>query len=194
MSYLDRIVANSDDREAWLQARNNGITASNAAKLVSEKSIDSIIKSKFYDSFTGNALTEWGLEREPFLLSWAGFEQNKNLYHAVGEPRFMATPDGIKEVEGQKYPLVTCQVKTTSKVMKEIPPHYYRQVQWEMFVMEAVACVFVVEEHENFVPINLEPKLWVIERNDEAIASLTALAKVFLNKLDEANAFEKEMK
>jgi hypothetical protein len=191
MNYESRIVASSEDRDAWLTARNTGVTASNAAKLVSEQSLDSIIKSKFYDGFTGNAATDWGLEREPFLLDWAGFPQNKFLISSEEEPRFMATPDGIRlDAEGN---LELCQVKTTGKPMPKIPSHYYRQIQWEMFVMGAVRCYFVVEVHEDFVPVSLEPQLEIFERDEEAIASLKPLAYALLGRLDDANAFEKEM-
>jgi hypothetical protein len=191
MNYESRIVASSEDRDAWLTARNTGVTASNAAKLVSEQSLDSIIKSKFYDGFTGNAATDWGLEREPFLLDWAGFPQNKFLISSEEEPRFMATPDGIRlDAEGN---IELCQVKTTGKPMPKIPAHYYRQIQWEMFVMGAVRCYFVVEVHEDFVPVSLEPQLEIFERDEEAIASLKPLAYALLGRLDDANAFEKEM-
>jgi len=191
MTYLERIVASSENRDAWLTARNTGVTASNAARLVSEQSLDSILKSKFYDGFTGNAATDWGLEREPFLLDWAGFPQNKYLFHSVENKRFMATPDGIRlNADGN---LELCQVKTTGKPMPKIPAHYYRQIQWEMFVMDAVRCHFVVEVHEDFVPVNLEPQLEIFERNEEVITSLKTLATALLVKLDGAVAFEKEM-
>ena len=195
MSFIEevlnkRIVTSSEDRDAWLAARNRGVTATNAGKLASIESIDSILKSKFFDGFTGNPATVWGLEREPFLLEWAGFEQNKNLYRSIDEERFMATPDGIRYHNNE---LVLCQVKTTGKLMKKIPIHYYRQVQWEMYVMDAVRCHYVVEQHENFVPVSLEPTLEIIERNDEVIASLKPLAYALLTRLDEANAFEQEM-
>lgn len=185
-----RIRASSENRDEWLAARNSGVTATNAGKLASIESIDSILKSKFFDGFTGNPATDWGLEREPFLLEWAGFEQNKNLYHAEDELRFMATPDGIRFHNNE---IVLCQVKTTGKSFKKIPAHYYRQVQWEMYVMGAARCHYVVEEHKDFVPVSLEPKLEIIERNDEVIASLKTLAYALLARLDEANAFEKEM-
>jgi hypothetical protein len=194
INYKERAVASSEDRNAWLEARNNGVTATNASKLVSIDSIESILKSKFFDGFTGNAATEWGLEREPFLVAWSGFENNKHLYSSAEEPRFMATPDGIRFGSGDcEGVLELCQVKTTGKPMKKIPAHYIRQVQWEMFVMGAARCYFVVEEHENFVPVNLEPTLTIIERDDEVIASLKPLAHALLRRLDDAKAFEKEM-
>jgi len=191
MNYLDRIVASSEDKDVWLTARNQGVTASNASRLVSLESLDSILKSKFYDGFTGNAATNWGLEREPFLLEWAGFPQNKYLFSSAENTRFMATPDGIRIGEDGKLEL--CQVKTTGKPMSKIPAHYYRQIQWEMFVMDAERCYFVVEVHEDFVPISLEPQLEIFSRNEEVITSLKILATALLVKLDEAVAFEKEM-
>jgi hypothetical protein len=59
--------------------------------------------------------------------------------------------------------------------------------------MGAVRCYFVVEVHEDFVPVSLEPQLEIFERDEEAIASLKPLAYALLGRLDDANAFEKEM-
>lgn len=186
-----KLVAHSDDRDAWLAARNTGVTASNAASLATENSIDSILKSKFYSEFVGNPATEWGLEREPLLLEWAKFNQNKYLYRFDETSRFMATPDGIRfDANGD---IELCQVKTSSKPFTKIPSNYHRQMQWEMFVMDAKRNLLVWEAHENFVPIDAEPvSLW-IERDDEMITKLKQLAEVLLRRLDEANAFGKEM-
>lgn len=187
-----KVVAHSDDRDVWLTARNTGITASNAGSLATENSIDSILKSKFYSDFVGNPATEWGIEREPILLDWAKFNQNKYLFRSDDNPRFMATPDGIKMSElGDSIEL--CQVKTSSKMLTKIPPNYYRQMQWEMYVMGATRNLLVWEAHENFVPIDPEPvSLW-IDRDEETINKLKRLADVLLRRLDEANAFGKEM-
>lgn len=187
-----KIVAHSDDRDAWLTARNTGITASNAGQLATENSIDSILKSKFYTDFVGNPATDWGIEREPILLEWAKFNQNKYLFKSDDNPRFMATPDGIKMSEGSDT-IVLCQVKTSSKPLTKIPPNYYRQMQWEMFVMGADRNLLVWEQHENFVPIGLEPVTLWIERDEETINKLKKLAEALLVRLDEANAFGKEM-
>jgi hypothetical protein len=187
-----KVVAHSDDRNAWLEARNTGITASNAGQLATENSIDSILKSKFYTDFVGNPATDWGIEREPILLEWAEFNQNKYLFKADENPRFMATPDGIKMSEGNDS-IVLCQVKTSSKPLTKIPPNYYRQMQWEMLVMGATRNLLVWEQHENFVPVGLEPVTLWIERDEETINKLKKLADALLVRLDEANAFGKEM-
>jgi len=188
---MKRIVAHSDDRDAWLEARNKGVTASNAASLATPNSIESILKSKFYTDFVGNAATEWGIEREPLLLEWAGFSQNKYLLHAEDNKRFMATPDGIKET---KTGVELCQVKTSSKPLGKIPATYWRQMQWEMYVADANRNLLVWEHHENFVPVDLQPVSVWVDRDEDAINQIKQLATALLGQLDEANAFEKEMK
>ncbi|MEX0895651.1 MAG: YqaJ viral recombinase family protein [Patescibacteria group bacterium] len=186
-----RIVANSENRDEWLTARNRGVTASNAANLVTEKSLSSVIKSKFYDGFMGNPATQHGLDREPILLQQVGFPQNTDLYRSEQNERFMATPDGIKfNSDGD---LELCQVKTTSKHYTKMPTTHYRQVQWEMFVMGATRCLYVWEEHENFIPVDLEPASVWVDRDDEQINKLINLAEALLIRLDRANAFEEEL-
>ena len=188
-----RIVAHSDDRDAWLQARNTGITASNAGALATENSIDSILKSKFYTDFVGNPATDWGTEREPFLLEWAGFNQNKFLFKSLENERFMATPDGVRETDYKTSPIELCQVKTSSKPLGKVPPNYFRQMQWEMYVMGAERNLLVWEQHKDFVPVDLEPIALWIDRDEETIEKLIRLADALLVRLDEANAFGKEM-
>lgn len=101
----------------------------------------------------------------------------------------MATPDGIKV---ERDSLKLCQVKTTSKKYDKIPLPHYRQVQWEMMVMDAESCLYVWEEHENFVPVDIEPKWLLIERDETTINKLRNLAEVALKRLDKAKAFERE--
>lgn len=186
-----KIVAHSDDRDNWLIARNSGITASNAGALATEGSIDSILKSKFYTDFVGNPATDWGIEREPLLIDWAKFNQNKYLFCADDNKRFMATPDGLRLDDNGNLEL--CQAKTSSKPLQKIPSNYYRQMQWEMYVMGATRNLLVWEQHENFVPVNPEPIALWIERDEQTINKLKQLAEVLLRRLDEANAFGKEM-
>lgn len=186
-------VADSKNRDAWLIARATGITASDAAKLAKASSIDSIVKSKFHNDFTGNPATEWGLQREEFLLNWAGFDQNTFLYAFADEPRFMATPDGIKmsEVDGT---IQLCQAKTSAKPLTIIPPNYYRQVQWEMMVMDAQSVWLVWEQHEGFIPVDLEPVKLLIDRDEKTIEELKQLGYELLARLESAKAFEEEIK
>jgi hypothetical protein len=104
----------------------------------------------------------------------------------------MATPDGVR-TEGDTTRIELCQVKTSSKPLNKIPANYLRQMQWEMFVMDASRNLLVWEQHENFVPVDLEPVAVWVYRNDETISTLKKLAEALLVRLDEANAFGKEM-
>lgn len=190
---LARKVADSQDRDAWLEARNNGVTASDASSLAKESSLDTVFKGKFYTDFTGNAATNWGLDREPFMLEWAGFPQNTLLLHSAEEKRFMATPDGFRMSEDGSS-LVLAQVKTSSKPLAEKTPiGYYRQIQWEMFVTGATENWLIWEHHENFVPVNIEPEVRIIKRDEDAINQIKTLAYLLLEKLDAGKSFEKEM-
>jgi len=50
------------------------------------------------------------------------------------------------------------------------------------------------EHHENFVPVDLQPVTIWVDRDEDAINQIKQLATALLGQLDEANAFEKEMK
>lgn len=190
---LSRKVADSQDRDAWLEARNNGVTASDASSLAKESSLDTVFKGKFYTDFTGNAATNWGLEREPFMLEWGGFPQNTLLLHSAEEKRFMATPDGFRMSEDGSS-LVLAQVKTSSKPLAEKTPiGYFRQIQWEMFVTGATENWLIWEHHENFVPVNIEPEVRIIKRDEDVINQIKTLAYLLLEKLDAGKSFEREM-
>jgi hypothetical protein len=177
-----RKVANSDESELWLQARMTGVTASDVASFEDGAKLDKLVYKKLNNTFKGNVWTEWGLQREPHLLEWAGFEQNKTLFRSVENPRFMATPDGYKISSDDEF--VLCQVKTTSKKWDEIPENYLRQCQWEMYVMGASRNLLVWELHQQFIPTDLEPKARVLKRDDKEISRLVSMANDFLVELD----------
>ena len=70
-SHLRRIVADSTDRVAWLRARSQGITATDVAKLATEKSVHAAAREKINGSgFGGNPYTDHGRAREPEIAAW----------------------------------------------------------------------------------------------------------------------------
>lgn len=176
----ERIVAESSDKEAWLTARMTGVTASDASKLMVGANLDGLVYKKLNNTFKGNKWTDWGLEREPIILEMVDFPQNTALYRSADNPHFMATPDGIKYIDGELW---LCQVKTTSKGWVEMPEDYRRQCLWEQYVMGATKTLFVWEEHKDFIPTDLEPKTMVLERDEETIKELIGLAQDFLQIL-----------
>lgn len=179
-------------QEEWLEQRKRGVTATNVAKLAtgSVAAWEQVRLEKLGQStFTGNAYTRWGHEREPLMIEYAQFivpnvEPNDLLVEG-DDPRWLATPDGVGEDV-----LVEC--KTTvhdwplveGKDLIDFKPEYYDQVQWQLFVTGFTECVFVWEPHENFVPTGM--KHVFVQRDDDRIGELVKVAEEWLKWRDTA--------
>jgi hypothetical protein len=177
--HLSRMLADSTDRVAWLRARSRGITATDVARLSSTASIQNVAMEKLHGSrFGGNAYTDHGRAREPEIARWVdtrhGIEASSALFHAAGQRRHLATPDGIG-VRGDGA-LELAEIKTTSKKWRTIPRPYLRQVWWQQYVLGADRTLLVWEHHVDFVPVNSEPEHCWIERDDREIDRLVCMA------------------
>lgn len=114
--------------------------------------------------------------REPLLADWVhgkfGITPCDYVYAHGENPRYLASPDGItvdpfsKELRYGTQDAVLCEIKTSRNdlhpgkvtddpipALLEITPDskfdrsgYYTQMQWQMFVMNANACLFVWEQ------------------------------------------------
>jgi len=183
-----RIVADSIDRVAWLRARNQGITATDVAKLSTPKSIVNAAHDKMHGTnFSGNSYTDHGRAREPVIAAWVlenyGIEPSTNLFRSLLHPRHLATPDGVGVVANGDLHLA--EIKTTSKPWRSIPRSYLRQVWWQQYVLGADRTLLVWEEHLDFVPVAAEPQFRWIERDEDQIAILVGLANALIDNLDE---------
>ena len=181
-----RVLASSTDRVAWIRARSRGVTATDAAKLSGPAAVQQAVWDKLHGTrFTGSAYTEHGKAREPVIAEWVrsqhGFEPSSLLFHAEADRRHLATPDGIRELDGGGIEL--CEIKTTAKSWRSIPRNYLRQVWWQQYVLGAERTLFVWEEHRDFQPISDVPEARWIERDDAAIADLIDLANRMLTAL-----------
>ena len=188
LPYLDRAVADSRDRAAWLAAREPGIGASDAAKFANIDSAPGYLRSKLHSGFGGNAATRHGTSREAGMLAHYRIPQNFTLFHAEGNPRHLATPDGIV-VSGMTGEVVLAECKTMNKPFRNISPAYWRQCQWQMYVMGAERVLFIYEVHEEFRPVAPEPESIWLARDDEQIATLITIADRVLEGMDLARAF-----
>ncbi|MGB3414782.1 MAG: YqaJ viral recombinase family protein [Microbacteriaceae bacterium] len=182
-----RMVTDGSDRIAWLKARSRGITASDAARLATENSIYSVAKSKLEGGYSiGNAYTDHGNQREPILASWANihysFSPSSALFHAEGEMRHLATPDGIGV--GDHGETLLTEIKTTNKPWRLIPKNYLRQVWWQQYVLGAERTLLIWEEHKDFIPVHPEPKCLWIDRDENEIAALVGRADKVLRLLN----------
>lgn len=180
-----RIVADSTDRVAWLRARARGITATDVAGLTSARSIETAATAKLHGSgFTGNAYTEHGRRREPEIARWVaathGILPSTALFRAREEARHLATPDGLAVVGDAVH---LCEIKTTTKPWRSIPRNYLRQVWWQQYVLGAERTLVVWEQHEDFVPVDDEPRSVWIDRDDVEIRRLVGMADALIDEL-----------
>jgi hypothetical protein len=183
-----RIVADSGDRVAWLRARSRGITATDAAKLATRESVRSAAYEKLHGtrrSFGGSRYTDHGREREPVIAEWVrrthGIAPSTLLFHAEGEDRHLATPDGLAADRHGRLEL--CEIKTTSKPWRSIPRPYLRQVWWQQYVLGAERTLVVWEQHDEFVPVEAEPRCRWVDRDDDQIQRLVTLAGELLEAI-----------
>ncbi|GAB2842739.1 YqaJ viral recombinase family protein [Microbacterium insulae] len=181
-----RIVADSRDRVAWVRARSRGITATDVASLTSERAIPRAADAKLMGSgFSGNAYTAHGRAREPQIAGWVaathGIQPSSALFHAVVEKRHLATPDGIAVDAGGR--IVLAEIKTTNKQWRSIPRSYLRQVWWQQHVLGAERTLVAWEQHDDFVPVDDEPRCVWVDRDDVEIARLVRLATALIDEL-----------
>lgn len=185
VDHRTRIVARSTDRVAWLRARAGGVTATDVARLSSERALRTVAREKVLgSSFTGNAYTEHGKAREPEIARWVrsvyGIEPSMDLYHAEANRLHLATPDGIRMREGA---IELAEIKTTTKPWRSIPRSYLRQVWWQQYVLGAERTLVVWEQHADFVPVDPEPRCRWVDRDDNEIHVLVSLADRLLELL-----------
>jgi len=181
--HLSRVVAASTDRVAWLRARSRGVTATDAARLASDRAVASVAWEKINGSgFGGNAFTDHGRAREPEIAAWVRSEYeivpSVSLFHAARERRHLATPDGIRVAPDGTVELA--EIKTTSKPWKSIPRSYLRQVWWQQYVLGAERTLVVWEQHVDFVPLAGAPRCEWVSRDESEIELLVRRADELL--------------
>lgn len=178
----------SDNKKEWLQARANGITATDLNKIisptlkVSSQSVK-LLQNKISSLKEAvepqiNSYMAHGNDREPIIAEWAAgnFGMTANSYLFYGDnSQHLATPDGL----GEGF---VGEIKTSLKPLKEILNYYMNQIQWQLHVMNVERCLFLVEQHKDFIPSNIDYR-WV-ERDEQRIATLEKHANMFLEQLN----------
>ena len=79
-----RVLADSRERAAWLDARVGNIGGSDAANYANEASVPGYVRAKLDDRFRGNQYTAHGNAREAAILAQFGIEQNTLLFRSQG--------------------------------------------------------------------------------------------------------------
>ena len=136
---------------------------------------------------------EWGTAREPLLAPVAQAVDSRLIYNAdpqtIGtdktDPRLSCTPDlysdgdVIGEIKTSKKPF------TGGRYHDWCPDGYYLQVQQNMKIMGAEACVLVLEQHQDYDP--LPPVTRVIEYDRDVVNELAETAEEWFAWLDSTN-------
>ena len=169
--------------DGWLEARRSGVTATQVAKAgsgpggfeqaVEDYSADFVEQDNPYMVF-GRV---WETPIAMILKNDYGVMPNDWLIRNGEFPHHMATPDGISLDHSQ-----ISEIKTTGKDWnpEKLPIQYRRQVQWQMHCTDTARCVFawMLREQRDtaagpmFVPGWFEPRVVMIERDEEMIAAL----------------------
>lgn len=183
MISADRFIARKDeDFEAWLNARRYGVTATQVSNASTPAGFEKAAADFLTEySEPDNPYMRFGREWESHIADFvqAEFDVDPNEWLIAGEnPRHLATPDGL----ARKHEWIG-EYKTTGKdwmTVEKLPLRYRRQVQWQLHVTGAEKCVvgwLLREQVEGeFIPAWFEPKVGIIERDNDLIADLISVA------------------
>lgn len=186
-------VASQDNETEWLDARAEGVTASEAPKL-SPTTFGSILAEKLNGStFRGNAHTERGHKRESEILSdleWVTESKilpNRHVWASTRNRRHLATPDGFQILaDGRVRGVEVKNHKHGWEMPKRvIPADHYDQMQFGMHVLDLDEWLYGWEVMgEGGTPPTEDPQYRVVERDQARIDELVAAADAFLDWID----------
>ena len=197
-----RAGASDKDRAAWLAERAAGVTATELRDIMlasnEAAAIQALVRKKRDgDSFTGNAYTVWGSEREPvigFMLAGYGMVPESRVFHAAHNSRYLASPDGFgTSFDGD---LELYEIKTSGKPLPKgsdllEAKGYEWQMQWCCYVTGAVGSWLVVELRQGSPRSGFEAgsvsREW-FPRDEHMIAELVRVADLVLAEMDRQEA------
>lgn len=164
---------------------------------------------------------EHGNRREPVLAAWIeskyGISPCSDVYEHPENRRWLASPDGISRDPFTGDLIVgtpdarLAEIKTSVKdlnpgrvldgILVEIDPNsefakknYNAQMQWAMFVMQASACLFVWEQHDDkvdpetgtFSPLGPPQAVWIMRDQELIDVLVEKVAEPLLKEIDAA--------
>ncbi|WP_066584605.1 YqaJ viral recombinase family protein [Corynebacterium provencense] len=182
----------SETEEEWLEQRREYITATEIARLAASPAEWKKIRDekKHGSDFHGNRVTRWGHVREPEIGKFIHMFEDSRLVGntdlcVLDGTRIAATPDMLPEDLSEECEVIG-EIKTAGKqlVPDHIPQKYVDQVQVQLMVTGADACVFACEargedEFGEFFPDGL-PKTTIILPDLDRQAFLRDIAERFL--------------
>ena len=185
----------TESREQWLEARRRYVTATEVAQLVrrGQDYWDELREIKAGQrtapDISGLPAVRHGREREALIAPYVqsleeGMVPNDDLY--VRNDRYAATPDLVGDgIVGEIKTIKDTRLAKLQAAKGWPTGQYYDQVQWQLFVTGAIACIFAWEPVEmweaEFVPREDLRDHITIHRDEERINQLREVADAFLD-------------
>ena len=185
----------TESREQWLEARRKYVTATEVAQLVrrGQDYWDELREIKAGDrtapDISGLPAVRHGREREALIAPYVqsleqGMVPNDDLY--VRNDRYAATPDLVGDgIVGEIKTIKDTRLAKLQRAKGWPTGQYYDQVQWQLFVTGAIACIFAWEPYEDWdgelVPREDMRDNSTIHRDDLRINQLQEVADAFLD-------------
>ena len=192
MRVVDRIKFGSEAE--WLEARKKYVTATEVAQLVRRgesywrelREVKAGVREA--KDLSHIPAIQHGREREPLIVPYvqsleADMVHNEDLVVRLG--RYAATPDLIGDgIVGEIKTVKDTRLAKLQASGDWPTSQYYDQVQWQLFVTGAIACVFAWEPYEDWdgtlVPREDKRGNLTIHRDEERIKHLRKVADRFL--------------
>ena len=185
----------TESREQWLDARRRYVTATEVAQLArrGQDYWDELREIKAGDrtapDISGLPAVRHGREREALIVPYVqsleqGMAPNEDLY--VRNDRYAATPDLVGDgIVGEIKTIKDTRLAKLQAAKGWPTGQYYDQVQWQLFVTGAIACIFAWEPYEDWdgelVPREDMREHITIHRDEERIKALQEVADAFLD-------------
>ena len=185
----------TESREQWLDARRRYVTATEVAQLVrrGQDYWDELREIKAgtrtAPDISGLPAVRHGRELEALIVPYVqsleeGMVPNEDLY--VRNDRYAATPDLVGDgIVGEIKTIKDTRLAKLQAAKGWPTGQYYDQVQWQLFVTGAIACVFAWEPYEDWdgelVPREDMREHITIHRDDLRITQLQEVADAFLD-------------
>lgn len=166
LAVLDRTLADSADRDSWLEVHDKVIGSSTAGKFARPESVETYVRQILAPrTFSGNGHTSRGNDWEPALLAAAGAEPNSLFIHHPDHRGFGATVDGTKRTDAG-FAIVETKTKN-NRIVSYPTPYEIRQLAWQMY------CIPEAELAEwwwgEIVPDPTSPDGWRLRRPPQHI-------------------------
>ena len=185
----------TESREQWLDARRKYVTATEVAQLVrrGQDYWDELREIKAGQrtapDISGLPAVRHGREREALIVPYVqsleeGMVPNDDLH--VRNDRYAATPDLVGDgIVGEIKTIKDTRLAKLQAAKGWPTGQYYDQVQWQLFVTGAIACIFAWEPYEDWggelVPREDMREHITIHRDDARINQLQEVADAFLD-------------